>query len=304
MASGWVIVTRWAEMVKLSHSVFALPFALTATCLASSSAWRAGRLPHIYPTLGQSLLILICMVTARSVAMTFNRIVDARFDARNPRTASRALPAGTITVAQAWMFLLMGAGTFVLATLGFWVWFGNPWPARLALPVLAYVGFYSYTKRFTAMAHLVLGSAIALSPVAAWVAIDPASLGWPALVLMLAVTFWIAGFDIIYACQDLEFDRAQGLHSLPARLGPRQALRLARLAHVTTVALLVALLGMTPMAWIGGVGVAAVAVLLAIEHALVRADDFSRVNLAFFTMNGLVSLVWGALAIIDVLRGS
>ena len=282
-------------MIKFSHSIFALPFALMATFLAARSTSTG------HPTAGQLGLIVACMVTARSVAMTFNRVVDSAVDAGNPRTANRAIPAGAISRVQAVVLLMVAAGGFVACCSGFWWMAGNVIPIALSVPVLVYLCFYSYTKRFTRWSHFVLGSAIAFSPVAAWLAIDPGSAGWPAVVLMAAVTLWIAGFDIIYACQDVDFDRAVGLHSLPVRIGVGPALWIARAAHVGTVALLALLMPMAELGWLYGVGVAAVAVLLAVENALVRADDLSRVNVAFFTVNGVVSVVLGSLTIADCL---
>lgn len=297
----WKTLSRWAEMVKFAHSVFALPFALIAAFLAARAAFLAGRRDHPYPGPVQLLLIVGCMVAARSVAMTFNRIVDAELDARNPRTAGRALPAGTITRPQALGFLLVAAAAFVLLCAGFYALDRNVWPLALSLPVLAYLCFYSYTKRFTRWSHFVLGSAIAFSPVAAWVAIDPKSLSWPAVALMGAVTLWIGGFDIIYACQDIAFDRQARLHSLPSRLGPAAALWIARTAHLGTILLLAALLPLADLGYIYGVGVALAAVLLLVENALVHANDFSRVNVAFFNINGLMSLLLAALTITDIL---
>lgn len=294
-------VRRWGEMVKFSHSVFALPFALLATFLASRAAFQAGDSPHIYPSLWQFLLILGCMVSARSAAMTFNRIVDAAIDARNPRTAARAIPAGIISPSQALVFLGVAAAAFVLCCAGFWWIERNPYPLMLSLPVLAYLCFYSYTKRFTRWSHFVLGSAIALSPPAAWLAIHPASLGWPALILLTTVTLWIGGFDIIYACQDIAPDQAEGLFSLPARTGVRPALWIARSAHAVTVVLLVALAPVAGLSWLYGIGVAAVAWLLLIENAMVHPRDLSRVDTAFFTVNGIVSLLLGTLGIADCL---
>ncbi len=285
----------WGRMIKLSHSVFALPFALIATFLAGRER------PAGHPGAGQLLLIVLCMVAARSAAMTFNRIVDAAIDARNPRTADRPLPAGTIRRDQAVAFFVGCCLVFAAGCAGFLIADDNPWPLVLAGPVLAYLCFYSYTKRFTRWSHFVLGSAIALSPPAAWIAIHPASIGWPAVVLAAAVTLWIGGFDIIYACQDVEPDRRDGLHSLPARLGIGPALWIARGAHALTVVLLAAL---GPLAALGRLyygGVAAVAVLLLVENLLVRADDLSRVNVAFFTVNGIISLLLGACAIGDVM---
>ncbi|HSW45846.1 MAG TPA: UbiA-like polyprenyltransferase [Phycisphaerae bacterium] len=301
IAGGQSLLRRWGEMIKFSHSVFALPFALMATFLAARSAYEAGAALHVWPAWDQLALIVICMVAARSAAMTFNRITDAACDARNPRTAVRAIPAGTITVRQAAAFLLVAVLVFEAACAGFWWRYGNVWPLGLSLPVLSYLGFYSYTKRFTKWSHFVLGSAIALSPVAAWLAIHPASLGWPAVVLMAAVTLWIGGFDIIYACQDVGFDRAEGLHSLPARWGVAGALWAARIAHAGTVLLLAGLVPLAGLGWLYGLGVGIVAILLVIENALVRADDLSRVNVVFFTVNGAISLVLGGLTIADVL---
>ena len=284
-------VQRWGEMVKFGHSLFALPFALLATFLAARPA---------LPELGQLGLILLCMVAARSAAMTFNRIADAAFDARNPRTAGRALPAGTITRAAAWGFFGGSCAVFLLGCGGFhWV-YGNPWPFRLALPVLALLCFYSYTKRFTRWSHLVLGTGISSSTVAAWIAISPATLGPPAWLLMAAVLFWIAGFDMIYACQDVEFDRREGLYSVPARLGVPAALWLARGCHLVTVCTLVVVGSVARLGTLYYAGVVCVAVLLVIENALVSPRNLSRINLAFFTVNGVVGLVLGGLGILDV----
>jgi 4-hydroxybenzoate polyprenyltransferase len=303
MRMGFEVVQRWGEMIKFSHSVFALPLALMATFLAARSAFRAGDLAHAYPTAGQLALIVACMIAARSVAMTFNRIVDADIDARNPRTAGRALPAGTISGRQSLLFFGLFALAFILCCAGFWWLYGNVVPVAASVPVLVYLCFYSYTKRWTRWSHFVLGSAIALSPVAAWLAIHPASVGTPGLVLMGAVALWIAGFDIIYACQDVTFDRAEGLFSLPARLGAVRALWIARSAHAGAVLLLVLMMPLAGLGWLYGVGVGAVALLLLIENTLVRADDLSRVNLAFFTVNGIISILLGVLAIADCLLG-
>jgi 4-hydroxybenzoate polyprenyltransferase len=288
-------------MVKFSHSIFALPFALMATFLAARAAYRNGEAAAPWPRIGQMLLIACCMVSARSAAMTFNRLVDADIDARNPRTARRALAAGTMSRRQASFFFLAATIAFIASCGGFWVCYDNFWPLALCLPVLGYLCFYSYTKRFTRWSHFVLGSAIALSPGAAWLAIHPRSLGWPAVVLVAAVAVWITGFDIIYACQDIESDRREGLHSLPSRIGPRRALWVARACHVMTVLLLIALAPLAGLSWLYTAGVSVVALLLVIENALVQPDDFSRVNLAFFTINGVISLVLAGLTIADLL---
>jgi 4-hydroxybenzoate polyprenyltransferase len=243
------------------------------------------------------------MVAARSVAMTFNRIVDAEIDARNPRTAGRALPTGQISRAAAWTFLAVAGITFAVACVSFLVWYDNPWPLYLGGPTLVYLCFYSFTKRFTRWSHFVLGSAIALAPPAAWLAVHPATFGAEALALFGVVTLWIGGFDIIYACQDIEVDRAEGMFSLPARLGPGPALWIARAAHAGVVALLVILARWADLGWLYLVGVAAAALLLLVENALVRPGEYARVNLAFFTINGIVSVLLGTLAVADILLG-
>lgn len=288
-------VRTWGEMIKFSHSIFALPYAVLATFLAARSA-----VPPALPSWTQLALIVACMVGARSAAMTFNRIVDARFDAANPRTAIRAIPRGRIGPGAAWGFFLAACGLFLLGCGGFGLLLGNWWPLLLSLPVLAFLCFYSYTKRFTQYAHLVLGAAIAFAPVAAWIAIHPATLGPAAWLLMLAVACWIGGFDIIYACQDVDFDRSAGLHSLPSRIGIGPALWTARGLHVVTVATLIAVGAVAQLGILYYVGVAFAALLLIIENALVSPRDLSRVNLAFFTVNGIVGLLLGVLGVSDV----
>lgn len=282
-------------MIRFSHSVFALPFALIAT-------FFAGRhMPGGLPTVGQLALIVLCMVAARSFAMTFNRIADVRIDASNLRTATRPLQTGRITLGQAWLFAIVAAAVFVAACGGFlWV-YENYWPLALALPTLGLLAGYSYTKRFTAMAHFVLGAGIAFAPTAAWIAVDPSSVGWPAVLLTGMVFFWIAGFDIIYACQDVEVDRRDGLFSIPARLGVGPALTISRACHAATVGLMIALGLVVGMGWIYGCGVAVTTLLLIAEQAVVKPNDLSRVNLAFFTLNGCVSLLLAVAAVGDVL---
>lgn len=285
------VAWEWGEMIKFSHSVFALPLAVLATFLAARP-----QLPHW----GQIGLIVVCMVGARSAAMTFNRIVDARFDAANPRTAGRAIPRGRISPAAAWGFFAAATILFTIACAGFHFAYGNHWPLLLGGPVLLLLCGYSYTKRVTRWSHVVLGAVIALAPVAAWIAISPQTLGAAALLLMAGGALWIAGFDIIYACQDAAFDRSAGLHSLPARVGVARALWVARGFHLLTVAALVMVGLLTQRGWLYFLGVGCVAVLLTVENALVRANDLSRVNVAFFTMNGLVGVVLGALGVADV----
>lgn len=292
MAITLTVARHWADMIKLSHSIFAAPFALLATFLAARP---------LAPTAEQLLWIVICMVAARSAAMTFNRLVDAEIDARNPRTSKRHIPAGVIRRETAWVFFFCACALFLLGC-GAFLWrYGNPWPVRLAAPTLAFICLYSYAKRFTRWSHLVLGAAIAFSPVAAWIAINPATLGAPAWALMAAGACWIAGFDIIYACQDAAFDRESGLKSLPASLGVGPALWVARALHALTV---VALLLVGQLAGLGALyltGVGAVSLLLLIENALVSPHDLSRVNLAFFTINGVVGVLLGVMGVLDVL---
>ncbi len=286
----------WAEMVKLSHSVFALPFALLAAFLAGRNIEGRG-IPH----LGQLGLVVVCMITARSVAMTFNRIVDAGIDARNPRTASRPLPAGQLSLTMGWIMLGISTFFFILGCLGFALVYGNYWPIVLSTPMLALLCGYSFTKRFTQWSHFYLGLSIALSPGAAWLAVHPASIGPTVGLLTIAVACWIAGFDIIYACQDIDIDRCEKLHSLPSRLGPSAALFIARIAHIIVV---LALIGVGVTAQLGTlyfVGLVGAAIVLAIENAIVYPGNYSRVNLAFFTLNGVVSLMFAIAAIGDIL---
>jgi 4-hydroxybenzoate polyprenyltransferase len=264
----------YGRMIKFSHSVFALPFAFSSAVLAAGSgiSWR------------QLAWILVAMVGARSAAMGFNRLADQNLDARNPRTAGRELPRGVLSRGEVWLFVIASAATLVVAAAML-----NPLCLVLSPVALLVIFGYSYTKRFTALSHLFLGLALALAPMGAWLAIR-GRVEAPPVVLGLAVLFWVAGFDTIYACQDEAFDRAEGLHSLPARLGTRRALILARLFHVVAVALLSGLYALVPMHPLYLGGVSAVAALLVYEHSLVRADDLSRIDAAFFTVNGWISL--------------
>lgn len=287
-----------ARDIKLSHSVFALPFALLATFLAAASA---GRLPEPVE-LG---LIVVCMVLARTVAMTMNRWVDAGLDARNPRTAGRSIPSGHLSARFVLCCAVICAMGFVVCCGLFWVWRQNPWPLLFAPLVLAWLVFYSFTKRFTWMCHLFLGSTLALSPVAAAIAIEPAYLrNVGSFLLAVAVCCWVAGFDVIYALLDVESDRQTGLFSMPSRLGIEPALWISRGLHFAALAALVCL------AWLGrpvtgaafGVGVVLVAILLAIEHGLVWGSRTRRIHIAFLTVNGLISLLLGGLGIFDAVR--
>ncbi|REK12593.1 MAG: 4-hydroxybenzoate octaprenyltransferase [Planctomycetota bacterium] len=279
------------ELVRFSHTIFALPFAL----LAAVMAWEVSRAEGGPAWRWRELLgILICMVTARSWAMTVNRIADRRLDATNPRTAGRHLPAGLLSLSTVVAFAVACAVAFVAATLLFLP--QNPLPVYLAVPVLAFLAGYSFTKRFTSLAHFWLGAALMLSPICAWIAIrgqqvlaDPADL-LPSLVLGGGVLLWVAGFDIIYACQDVEADRRAGLFSVPSRLGVPAALRVAAVCHLGTVGLLALLAVVGGFGWIYIGGVVLIAGLLAWEHWLVRPDDLSRVNIAFFNVNAAVSI--------------
>ena len=271
--------------------MFALPFALTGAMLA----WRESQFRT--EGLGWRLVwIVVAMVSARSAAMTFNRILDADIDARNKRTASRALPAGLLTVRFAWLFTL--AATLVF----FWA---SQQLGRLCLmlaPVaLAIIFTYSYAKRFTMFAHLWLGFALGIAPAAAWIAVR-GTLDARILFLTAAVMFWTAGFDVIYACQDFEFDCTEGLCSIPRRFGVKNALLIARALHVGMIACLLALVVGFGLGTLSLIGVGAVVALLAYEHGLVRANDLSRVNAAFFTVNGYVSLLFFAFWTADILR--
>jgi 4-hydroxybenzoate polyprenyltransferase len=280
------------SMIKFSHTLFALPFALLGAALAAHEAdgW------HIRPL--DWLGIVLCMATARSAAMAFNRLADRRLDAANPRTATRHLPAGRLSVRAVELFTAAGAAGFVASTLLFLP--RNPWPLILSVPVLAWLLGYSYAKRFTSLAHFWLGAALMLAPVAAWIAVR-GDLAWPPVLLGLAVLAWVAGFDIIYACQDADFDRAAGLHSIPGRLGVAGALRLAATCHAAMIVALVALGLAYPLGRLYFAGVAAVAALLAYEHALVRPDDLTRVNVAFFQVNIGISLGLLVVGLADLL---
>lgn len=268
------------EMIRFSHTLFALPFALMSAALA----WQVNQRFCPLDLVG----ILLCMVFARSAAMAFNRLADQKYDAANPRTAQRHLPAGKLTPAAVWIFTLACAAGFVAATL----LFTNPWPLYLSVPVLLFICAYSFAKRFTALSHFWLGASLLLAPVSAWIAVLGMERLETPVILGLAVLFWVAGFDIFYSCQDIDFDRQAHLHSIPARLGMRASLRLALACHALMVVLLVALYWAAApyLGWIYLTGIAGVAVLLIYEHSLVRPDDLSRVNQAFFQVNGVISV--------------
>ncbi len=263
-------------MIKWEHSIFALPFALCGAMLAAGGfpAWR------------QVAWIVVAMVSARSAAMAFNRLADASIDAANPRTATRALPIGQLTPAFVSTFVLVACGIFVLAASQL-----NRLTLLLSPVALAVILLYSYTKRCTRWSHLFLGFALGIAPAAAWIAVR-GSLDPRILLLTAAVTFWVGGFDVIYACQDHEYDSRHGLHSLPRYLGIRNALVIARLFHLVMIGLLVALVVTFGLGKLAITGVIAVTALLLYEHTLVRHDDLSKLNAAFFTMNGMISVVF------------
>ncbi|MBI1790573.1 MAG: UbiA family prenyltransferase [Acidobacteria bacterium] len=269
------------QMIKFEHSVFALPFALTGALLAIRDGGL--ELAEVSRALGW---IVVAMVAARSAAMAFNRVVDADIDARNPRTRTRHLPAKLLSRAFAWGFVAVSSMLFLLAA-----WQLNPLCSRLSPVVLGVVFFYSFTKRFTSFSHLVLGFALGIAPTAAWIAVR-GSLDPRILWLTAAVTFWTAGFDIIYACQDYEFDSDAGLFSLPRRLGIAGALRVSRLLHILMLACLAALVASLQLGLLALAGIAVVAALLVYEHSLVKPDDLSRVDAAFFNLNAYVSVVF------------
>ena len=269
------------EMIKFEHSVFALPFALTGALLALRESGL-----EIAGAGGKFAWIILATVAARSAAMAFNRVADAEIDARNPRTNKRAIPAGVISKSFAWGFIVFWSGVLIFAAAML-----NPLCLKLAPAALAIVFGYSYTKRFTSLSHLVLGFALGIAPAAAWIAIR-GSLDPAILMLTAAVMFWTAGFDIIYSCQDREFDAAEGLYSLPRVWGVARALWVARVFHLVMVGLLATLASALELGLLSEAGIAVVAALLVYEHSLVRPDDFSRVNAAFFTVNGFIGVLF------------
>ena len=264
------------EMIKWEHSVFALPFALCGAMLAADGL----------PSLRQLLWIIVCMVSARSAAMAFNRLADHEIDGANPRTKMRALPAGHLSRQFVIAFIVVSCTVFVVGASQL-----NRLTLLLSPVALGVVMIYSYTKRFTRWSHLVLGFALGIAPSAAWIAVR-GSLDPRILILTAAVTCWVGGFDVLYACQDYEFDRETGLHSVPRYFGIKNALLAARLLHIVMLALLVALVVTFQLGWIAVVGVVAVALLLAYEHSLVSHNDLSKLNAAFFTMNGVISVMF------------
>jgi 4-hydroxybenzoate polyprenyltransferase len=281
------------EMIRFSHTIFALPFGL----LSASLAWHEKGGFQWLDLAG----ILLCMVFARSAAMAFNRLVDRQIDAANPRTKMRHLPAGVLSPTTVWAFALVCGAGFLGSTLIFY-FESNPWPLILSVPVLVFLAVYSYTKRFTVFSHFWLGTSLMLAPIAAWIAIVGLRDLLVPMVLGLVVLFWVAGFDILYACQDFEFDRRAGLFSIPARWGIFLALKIALACHLAMVGMMILLWLVAPqLGWIYLAGVGAVTLLLIYEHWLVTPNDLSQVNRAFFLVNGIISVglllvVWLQLA--------
>ncbi len=268
---------EYGHMIKFSHSIFALPFALSAAILAND------RVPL---TLGKLAWILVAMVSARSAAMGFNRLVDREFDRANPRTKMRHLPSGKIKTSEVILFVIFFSVIFVLAA------YELNWLCFILSPVALFVLlFYSYTKRFTAFSHYVLGLALGLSPVGAWLAIT-GNFDWPPVILGFAVVFWVAGFDILYSLQDYDFDRQYQLYSIPRLLGPQNALQAARLSHLLSFILLFSLSLLLNLHFMYTLGLIIIAGLLSYEHSLVRADDLSKLDMAFFNMNGIISIIF------------
>ncbi len=288
-------LTRYLALIRFSHTVFALPFALLSAVLA----WR------VEPFRPLDLLgILLCMVFARAAAMSFNRLVDHSIDAENPRTRGRHLPSGELSPAAVKLFTVIASAGFIGSTALFLIRPDgqalNVWPLILAVPVLLFLLGYSYAKRFTALCHYWLSAALMLSPIAAWIAIR-GNVEWPPVLLAGVIFTWVGGFDIIYACQDADFDRQRGLHSIPARFGIPTALRIALFSHVLTILFLVGLWFIASLGWLFLIGVVLVAGLLAYEHRLVRPDDLTRVNIAFFQVNAVISIGLLLIGVADIL---
>jgi 4-hydroxybenzoate polyprenyltransferase len=286
--NAWAKLTSLLEMIKFSHTVFAFPFALMGLLLASLAS-------GIAPTFAQVFWICLAMVGARTGAMGLNRIIDARIDADNPRTAERHLPSGKVAMGEAWLLVL---GAFALLLLAAWML--NPLCLQLAPVAIFFLALYSYCKRFTALAHVVLGICLAAAPIGAWIALR-GDIGWPVVVLGLAVLFWVAGFDIFYALQDYEFDRDKGLFSIPSRFGVERSFQIARLFHVAMITLLLLLVFSEGLGLIYLLGVVVVAGLLIYEHMLVRPDDLTRLDAAFFNMNGYISVTIFLFTLADAL---
>lgn len=273
------------NMIKFEHTIFALPFAIMSAFIASDGL----------PPLDKCGWILLAMIGARSCAMAFNRLVDAKIDGNNPRTAMRAIPAGLITTGSVWIFTVASAALLVFSAYKL-----NPLAFALSPVALVITMGYSFTKRFTSLSHFGLGLSLSIAPIGAWIAVK-GKFDWIPMLLGLSVLLWTAGFDIIYACQDFEFDRKNRLHSIPARFGIQKALWLSSALHLITVSILVGLAVLPNLGVLYLIGVGVVTLILIYEHTIVSPSDLSRVNLAFFTLNGMVSLVLSALSVADLL---
>ena len=278
-------VVTYGRMIKFSHSIFAMPFALASFFLATRGAEL--RLDTLF-------WVIVAMVGARSAAMGFNRLVDVDIDARNPRTASREIPAGKLSKAQVRVFVAVSSVALIVAASQL-----NPLCLMLSPVAIAVIFGYSYTKRFTMLSHFALGLSLAIAPVGAWLAVRGA-FAWTPLAIGVAVMFWVAGFDILYSCQDVDFDQRESLHSIPAKLGIPWALGLARAAHVAAILYLLLVPTVQPLHWIYFAGMGLIAVLFVYEHSLVRADDLSKIDAAFFTVNGWI----GGLYLLTVVAAS
>ena len=286
-------LATFAADIKISHTVFAMPWAVLATVMA----WhRVGG-----PIVGKLAIVIVCMIAARTAAMASNRVLDAELDKKNPRTARRAIPSGLLSARFVGAAMMLSAALFIAATALFWIVYANAWPLALSLPVLAFICAYPLLKRFSRLCHYYLGAALALAPICAWVAVS-GSIAWPPMLMAGAVLGWTAGFDIIYACQDFQSDCETGVVSVPAKCGIARALWISRGTHLASLGLLIVLgLNAPELSVLYFVGVACAGILLVVEHALVKPDDLSKVGLAFFTVNGIISLLIGTLGVIDLL---
>ncbi len=290
MDKGQVLnkIKNLLEMIKFSHTIFAFPFALMGVVLAALASGKA-------PGIGQVFWICLAMVGARTAAMGLNRLIDARIDAGNPRTANRHIPAGKVSILEAILFILVTLVIFFFAA-----WMLNPLCLKLAPIVVGFFVLYSYCKRFTHFAHIVLGICLAAAPIGAWVALR-GDLGWSVISLGIAVLFWVSGFDIFYALQDYDYDVEHGLHSVPSKLGKEKSFRLVRIFHGLMLLFLLLVLPGSGLGWIYFAGVVVVAALLVYEHLLVKPDDLSKLDAAFFNMNGYISVTIFVFTLVDAL---
>ena len=284
----WEKIKTLLEMIKFSHTIFAFPFALMGVVLASLASGKA-------PGVGQVFWVCVAMVGARTTAMGLNRLIDAKIDAKNPRTADRHIPAGKVSTWEAALFILVALVIFLFAA-----WMLNPLCLKLAPIVVGFFVLYSYCKRFTHFAHVVLGLCLAAAPIGAWVALR-GDLGWSVISLGIAVLFWVSGFDVFYALQDYDYDVEHGLHSVPSRLGKEKSFLLVRIFHGLMLLFMLLVLPGSGLGWIYFTGVVVVAGLLVYEHLLVKPDDLSKLDAAFFNMNGYISVTIFVFTLVDAL---